>query len=180
MLMLYFYVIIYSLQKQLLSQSCTMTSSGDFSLEPSKGSDDTIAITVGGVKHETCKSTLMTLPGSRLARLMNTDKPPTEVRFDRHPEVFTHVLQYYRSGKLHCPTNLCGVLLEEEFDFWGISISDVEPCCWAAFQKRKSAAEALAQIHPSEKNSGESSKPWQSKLWALFDDPYSSILARVL
>lgn len=166
-----------------MSRSTTMTSLGDLSLKSSNSSDDTIVVIVGGVKHETCKSTLMTLPGSRLTGLMDTETPPTEVCFDRHPEVFTHVLQYYRSGKLHCSTNLCGVLLEEEFAFWGISISDVEPCCWAAFQKHRDAAEALAQIDPSEKNSDpreKSSKPWQSKLWALFDDPYSSTLAMVI
>lgn len=158
-----------------------MSSVGVFSLKASEGSSEKIVINVSGVKHETHKSTLMTLPGSRLTQLVDTEEPPSELFFDRHPEVFTHVLQYYRSGKLHCPTNLCGVLLEEEFDFWGISGTDVEPCCWAAFRQNKDAVEALAQIDPSVMENDQSShtRAWQPKIWALFDNPLSSVRAKV-
>ncbi|KAK7118700.1 hypothetical protein R3I94_022258 [Phoxinus phoxinus] len=158
-----------------------MSSVGVSSLGASEGSRDKIVINVGGVKHETHKSTLMTLPGSRLAQLVDTEKPPSELFFDRHPEVFSHVLQFYRSGKLHYPTNLCGVLLEEEFDFWGISGTDVEPCCWAAFRQNKDAVEALAQIDPSVMENDQSShtRAWQPKIWALFDNPLSSVGATV-
>ncbi|ROI16386.1 Potassium voltage-gated channel subfamily C member 1 [Anabarilius grahami] len=158
-----------------------MSSVGVFSLGASEGSSEKIVINVGGVKHETHKSTLMTLPGSRLAQLVDTEEPPSELFFDRHPEVFTHVLQYYRSLKLHCPTNLCGVLLEEEFDFWGISGTDVEPCCWAAFRQNKDAIKASAQIDPSVMENEQSShKAWQLKIWALFDNPLSSVRAKVI
>ncbi|CAM4723788.1 unnamed protein product [Leuciscus chuanchicus] len=158
-----------------------MSSMGVFSLGASEGSSDKIVINVGGVKHETCKSTLMTLPGSRLAQLVDTEKPHSELFFDRHPEVFSHVLQYYRSGKLHYPTNLCSVMLEEEFDFWGISSTDMEPCCWAAFQQNKDAVEALAQIDPSVMENDQSShtRACKPKIWALFDNPLSSAGATV-
>ncbi|XP_051543159.1 potassium voltage-gated channel subfamily C member 1 [Myxocyprinus asiaticus] len=161
-----------------------MSSEGVFSLETSEGSTDKIVINVGGVKHETYKSTLMTIPGSHLAKLVDTESPSKELFFDRQPEVFTHVLQYYRSGKLHCPTNLCGVLLEEEFAFWGISGADVEPCCWAAFRQHSDVVEALAKFDPSvtmkEVDPGKRDQSSISKTWALFDDPYSSIAAKVI
>ncbi|XP_065114795.1 voltage-gated potassium channel KCNC1-like [Paramisgurnus dabryanus] len=153
-------------------------SSADFSKGPSKDISDKIVLIVGGVIHETYKSTLMTVPGSRLAKLVDTETPPKEVCFDRHPEIFTHILHYYRSGKLHCPTNLCGVLLEEEFDFWGISVADVEPCCWVAFRKHRDAMESLAKIDPSVMD--QRNKPNNSMLWALFDDPLSSVAAKVI
>ncbi|XP_056105403.1 potassium voltage-gated channel subfamily C member 1 [Rhinichthys klamathensis goyatoka] len=158
-----------------------MSSVGVSSLGASEGSSDKIVINVGGVKHETHKSTLMTLPASRLAQLVDTEKPPSELFFDRHPEVFSHVLQYYRSGKLHYPTNLCSVMLEEEFDFWGISGTDVEPCCWAAFRQHRDAVEALAQIDPSVMENDQSghTRAWQPKIWALFDNPLSSAGATV-
>ncbi|XP_073686993.1 voltage-gated potassium channel KCNC1 [Garra rufa] len=166
-----------------------MSSEGVFSMGASEGSSEKIVINVSGVKHETHKSTLMTLPGSRLAKLVDTDKPPSELFFDRNPEVFAHVLQYYRSGKLHCPTNLCGLLLEEEFAFWGVSGTDVEPCCWATFRQNKDTVEALAQIkplvmekeeEPGQNNQSSNSRDWQQKIWALFDNPYSSSAAKVI
>lgn len=166
-----------------------MSSVGVFSLGASEGSSEKIVINVGGVKHETHRSTLMTLPESRLAKIVDTEKPPSELFFDRSPEVFAHVLQYYRSGKLHCPTNLCGLLLEEEFTFWGVSGTDVEPCCWATFRQNNDIIEALAQIEPSvmekEEKPGQNdqstnSRAWQQKIWALFDNPYSSVAAKVI
>ncbi|KAK6041165.1 hypothetical protein COOONC_21330 [Cooperia oncophora] len=30
------------------------------------------------------------------------------------------ILNYYRTGKLHYPTNVCGPLFEEELEFWGL------------------------------------------------------------
>lgn len=166
-----------------------MSSLGVCSLEASEGSSEKIVLNVGGVKHETLRTTLMSLPGSRLAELVNTEKSPSVLFFDRHPEVFAHVLQYYRSGKLHCPSNLCGLLMEEEFTFWGISSADVEPCCWETFQQNKETLKALAGIKPSvmkkEEESGQkqqssSSRGWQRKIWALFDKPYSSVCARII
>lgn len=32
---------------------------------------------------------------------------------------FAQVLNYYRTGKLHYPTDVCGPLFEEELEFWG-------------------------------------------------------------
>ena len=48
----------------------------------------------------------------------NTEKK--EYFFDRHPGVFAHIVNYYRTGKLHCPMDVCGPLFEEELSFWGI------------------------------------------------------------
>ncbi|KAL0156291.1 hypothetical protein M9458_047537, partial [Cirrhinus mrigala] len=150
-----------------------MSSMGVSSSEASEGSSEKIVINVSGVKYETHKSTLMTLPGSRLAKLVDTEKPPSEIFFDRNPE-------YYRSGKLHCPTNLCGLLLEEDG-------SDVEPCCWATFRQNKDTVEALAQIEPSvmekkeeagQNDQSSNLRAWQQKIWALFDNPYSSTAAK--
>ncbi|XP_043082253.1 potassium voltage-gated channel subfamily C member 1 [Puntigrus tetrazona] len=164
-----------------------MSSEGVFSLGASESSSVKIVINVGGVKHETHASTLMTLPGSRLAKLVDTEKHSSELFFDRNPEVFAHVLQYYRSGKLHCPTNLCGLLLEEEFAFWAVSGTDVEPCCWATYRQNKDTVEALAQVEPSvtdeepgQKGRSSNSRTLRQKIWALFDNPYSSIAAKVI
>uniref|UniRef100_A0A3B3SV98 Potassium voltage-gated channel subfamily C member 4 n=1 Tax=Paramormyrops kingsleyae TaxID=1676925 RepID=A0A3B3SV98_9TELE len=168
-----------------------------------------IVINVGGIRHETYKSTLKNLPGTRLAWLAesssrrNSDVDPSQGRtheffFDRHPVIFTYVLNYYRTGKLHCPANLCGPLFEEELAFWGIDETDVEPCCWMSYRQHRDAEEALNSFEPPEQDDDEDElshrfgiedcpdrprsrfRLWQPKIWALFEDPYSSRAARVV
>ncbi|XP_039521939.1 potassium voltage-gated channel subfamily C member 1b isoform X2 [Pimephales promelas] len=112
---------------------------------------DRIVINVGGIKHQTYRSTLRTLPGTRLSWLAEPDAPTNfdydanigEFFFDRHPGVFAHILNYYRTGKLHCPADVCGPLYEEELAFWGIDETDVEPCCWMTYRQHREAEEAL-------------------------------------
>lgn len=43
-----------------------------------------------------------------------------------HPGVFAQVLNYYRTGKLHYPTDVCGPLFEEELEFWGLDSNQVK------------------------------------------------------
>ncbi|XP_028841911.1 potassium voltage-gated channel subfamily C member 1b isoform X2 [Denticeps clupeoides] len=188
-------------------------------MEPSD-EKDRVVINVGGVKHQTYRGTLRTLPGTRLAWLAEPDAPRNfdydaaagEFFFDRHPGVFAHILNYYRTGKLHCPADVCGPLYEEELAFWGIEETDVEPCCWMTYRQHREAEEALDSFvggaldaKPDEPEGdglpeaadgdegaemtrrlaqpGTESRAgpwgrWQKRVWALFEDPYSSKYAR--
>uniref|UniRef100_A0A6I8RU74 Potassium voltage-gated channel subfamily C member 1 n=1 Tax=Xenopus tropicalis TaxID=8364 RepID=A0A6I8RU74_XENTR len=165
---------------------------------------DKIVINVGGIRHETYRSTLKTLPGTRLSWLTEPDAfsnfdydPKTdEFFFDRHPQVFAYVLNYYRTGKLHCPADVCGPLYEEELAFWGIDETDVEACCWMNYRQHRDAEEALDSFETPEPTEEEEDgdlkrlclqedgrklgrwKRLQPKVWALFEDPYSSKAAR--
>ncbi|XP_034064735.1 potassium voltage-gated channel subfamily C member 4 isoform X1 [Gymnodraco acuticeps] len=173
-----------------------------------RGEDsEKITINVGGTRHETYKSTLRTLPGTRLAWLADPDPqvssdseaatPSAELFFDRHPGIFAYVLNYYRTGKLHCPADVCGPLFEEELAFWGIDETDVEPCCWMTYRQHRDAEEALETFEPPDPDTDDDRdmprrfgiedcpdrsrsccEIWQPKVWALFDDPYSSKAAR--
>ncbi|XP_035238032.1 potassium voltage-gated channel subfamily C member 4 [Anguilla rostrata] len=178
--------------------------------EMARGEDsDKIVINVGGTRHETYKSTLRTLPGTRLAWLADPDTqansdadtgqvPGNEFFFDRHPGIFAYVLNYYRTGKLHCPADVCGPLFEEELAFWGIDETDVEPCCWMTYRQHRDAEEALDIFEPPDPDDTDDDRElprrfgiedcpdrsrgcrqvWQPKIWALFEDPYSSRAAR--
>ena len=88
-----------------------------------------VVLNVGGVRHETCRTTLRKIPATRLSRLTealaNYDPILNEYFFDRHPAVFGQILNYYRTGKLHYPTNVCGPLFEEELEFWGLDANQV-------------------------------------------------------
>ncbi|KAL4616611.1 potassium voltage-gated channel subfamily C member 4 isoform X1 [Arapaima gigas] len=172
-----------------------------------------IILNVGGTRHETYRSTLRTLPGTRLAWLAEPESrrtsdsepgraepsPADEIFFDRHPGIFAYVLNYYRTGKLHCPADVCGPLFEEELAFWGIDETDVEPCCWMTYRQHRDAEEALDIFEPPDQEEDKDSelpkrfgiedppdrsrgryRVWQRKMWALFEDPYSSHAARAI
>lgn len=118
------------------------------------------------------------------------------------------MLNYYRTGKLHCPADVCGPLFEEELAFWGIDETDVEPCCWMTYRQHRDAEEALDIFEAPDLLTGEPPPDgddddlaakrlgiedvgattegkggrWrrlQPRVWALFEDPYSSRAARV-
>ena len=83
------------------------------------------------------QATLKKIPATRLSRLtealVNYDPLLNEYFFDRHPGVFAQILNYYRTGKLHYPTHVCGPLFEEKLEFWGLDSNQVEPCCWMTY-----------------------------------------------
>ncbi|KAM4711926.1 voltage-gated potassium channel KCNC2 isoform 5-T5 [Anableps anableps] len=181
--------------------------------------NERIILNVGGTRHETYKSTLKTLPGTRLALLASDsdidsvldqlqqvpgfieyNARTNEYFFDRHPGVFAYVLNYYRTGKLHCPADVCGPLFEEELSFWGIDETDVEPCCWMTYRQHRDAEEALDVFELNVDNCEEDDeigkrlgiedlaadgnvslwRKWQPVIWNLFEDPYSSRAARFI
>ena len=62
--------------------------------------ENRIILNVGGIRFETYKATLKKIPATRLSRLTealaNYDPVLNEYFFDRHPGVFSQVLNYYR------------------------------------------------------------------------------------
>ncbi|XP_074511206.1 voltage-gated potassium channel KCNC1-like isoform X1 [Sebastes fasciatus] len=178
----------------------------------SASDSEKIVINCGGIRHETYRSTLKTLPGTRLSWLTepdafsNFDYDPKsdEFFFDRHPATFAFILNYYRTGKLHCPNDVCGPLFEEELAFWGIDETDVEACCWMNYRQHRDAEEALDSFEQPEPDAPEDDPAltggadgdlkrlcmqedcrrqsrwdqWRPFMWALFEDPYSSKYAR--
>lgn len=106
-----------------------------------------VVLNVGGIRHETYKTTLKKIPATRLSRLTealgNYDPVLNEYFFDRHPGVFAQVLNYYRTGKLHYPTDVCGPLFEEELEFWGLDSNQVRPLHPAQFTRGIEFSEKL-------------------------------------
>ena len=104
---------------------------------------DRLVLNVGGVKFETYITTLQNISDTRLTWLTENAEPEKlqqkEFFFDRHPGAFVHILNFYRTGKLHTPTDVCGPLFEEELQFWGIDEKQMEPCCWESFTKHREA-----------------------------------------
>uniref|UniRef100_A0A915DI15 BTB domain-containing protein n=1 Tax=Ditylenchus dipsaci TaxID=166011 RepID=A0A915DI15_9BILA len=78
--------------------------------------------------------------------LANYDPILNEYFFDRHPGVFAQILNYYRTGKLHYPLDVCGPLFEDELKYWGLDANEVEPCCWMTYTQHRDTQEVLATL----------------------------------
>lgn len=52
-----------------------------------------------------------------------------EYFFDRDPEMFRHILNFYRTGKLHYPRHECVQAFDEELAFYGIVPEIIGDCC---------------------------------------------------
>lgn len=167
-----------------------------------------VTLNVGGIRYKVYKSTLKKIPATRLSRLTeslaNYDPLNNEYFFDRHPGVFAQILNYYRTGKLHYPTNVCGPLFEDELDYWGLDSNQVEPCCWMTYTVYRDTQDTLATLDRLDTNVdlnnindeflaekfgyGEHFRQgtmnfWRQvkpKIWLLFDEPYSSNLAKLI
>ncbi|XP_040190864.1 potassium voltage-gated channel subfamily C member 1-like [Rana temporaria] len=156
-----------------------------------------VVINVGGVRFETFASTLLTFPGTKLSALAepspgesgNYDPQRGEFFFDRNPEVFGSVLDYYRTKHLHCSGNMCRAVLLEELAFWGVSFARLSHCCWLNIYSKSQAVEDVSswdQAGPSDEQillqtGGPRDRGWggrwRPKVWNLFHKPRSSLAA---
>lgn len=167
--------------------------------------ENRVILNVGGIRHETYKATLKKIPATRLQRLTeslaNYDPVLNEYFFDRHPGVFSQILNYYRTGQLHYPTDVCGPLFENELQFWGLDFNQVEPCCWMTYTGHRNTEEVLGILDqldldtekPTEEETlkkfgweelyqrGEltNMQRYRAKIYQLFDEPNSGKFAKV-
>jgi len=169
--------------------------------------NERLTINVGGFRHNTFLATLKAIPDTRLSWIAENhpncpeyDQVLGEYFFDRHPRIFSEVLNYYRTGKLHCPVDVCSKSFQDELAYWGISDRDLEPCCWVHYKRQLSTEETLKSFHienarktdAREKCYGRGKlnlfgsdvqlsqglrqrwNQWQPKIWSFLDDPHSS------
>lgn len=176
----------------------------------SRRNENKIVLNVGGVRFETYKTTLKSIPDTRLSWLSDStgntpefDPVSGEFFFDRHSGMFHMILNYYRTGKLHIPMDVCGPAFEEELAYWGLDENQIEPCCWNTYRAHRDAQQTLAEFegHDPEGESDDEEESamrerfgisedfvevkkstwerWKIRIWNIVDAPRTNILSRV-
>ena len=83
-----------------------------------------IELNVGGRIHITTKSTLSKYPETLLGKLAIGDLEgfSKDNFYDRNPDLFSYVLDFYRTGKVVYPTIVSKEDFHDELSYWGIEI----------------------------------------------------------
>ncbi|XP_061182464.1 potassium voltage-gated channel subfamily C member 2-like [Saccostrea echinata] len=153
------------------------------------GDNERIILNVGGVRHETHVSTLRTVANTRLARLaerhLMLDHKREEYFFDRHPSVFNSVIDFYRTGELHVPLEVCGAVVMRELDFWQVDQHAIKSCCWRHYRSYIENKRILDSFNRSLKKETfsvdvskfEGWKRVQMQMWLILEHPRTSKIA---
>ena len=146
--------------------------------------DEKISINISGHKFECWRSTLEKYPQTLLGSVEKEffyDDEANEYFLDRDPELFRHILNFYRTGHLHYPKNECIMAYDEELSFFGIIPDLMGDCCYEEYRdRRRENTERLLDEKSSE--NGEVVPPnltKREKLWRAFENPHTGTLALV-
>ncbi|XP_051964875.1 potassium voltage-gated channel subfamily D member 1-like [Xyrauchen texanus] len=148
--------------------------------------DEILFVNVSGFRFQTWKNTLDRYPDTLLGSsekefFFNEDTQ--EYFFDRDPEMFRHVLNFYRTGKLHYPRQECIQAFDEELAFYGIVPDIIGDCCMEEYRDRKKEnQERLAEDTEAEMGADTPLPPHSThreRLWRAFENPHTSTMALV-
>ncbi|CAD5226564.1 unnamed protein product [Bursaphelenchus xylophilus] len=146
-------------------------------------SDEKLIINISGRRFETWRNTLEKFPETLLGsneKEFFYDEETGEYFFDRDPDLFRHVLTFYRTGKLHYPKHECLMAYDEELSFFGIMPDLISDCCYEDYKdKKRENQERLMEetLEAPEKAKGK--QTFQQQMWSAFENPQTSSVALV-
>ncbi|XP_070504919.1 potassium voltage-gated channel protein Shal-like isoform X1 [Chironomus tepperi] len=150
-----------------------------------KPEDEKMLINVSGRRFETWRTTLEKYPDTLLGsteREFFYDEDLCEYFFDRDPEIFRHILNYYHTGKLHYPRHECLLSYDDELSFFGILPDVIGDCCYEDYRDRKRENQERLMDDKLSEN-GEANRPPltnnREKMWRAFENPHTSTSALV-
>lgn len=147
--------------------------------------DEKFVINVSGRRFETWRNTVEKYPDTLLGsseRDFFYDELTKEYFFDRDPDIFRHILNYYRTGKLHYPKHECLMAYDEELAFFGIIPDVIGDCCYEDYRDRKREnAERMLDDRISETNGEkeQENRSLREQMWRAFENPHTSTAALV-
>ncbi|XP_025106658.1 potassium voltage-gated channel protein Shal-like isoform X3 [Pomacea canaliculata] len=151
--------------------------------DDTKRGEDKLCINVSGRRFETWRTTLDKYPDTLLGSNEKDffyDEDTKEYFFDRDPDLFRHVLNYYRTGRLHYPKHECIAAYDEELAFFGIMPDVVGDCCYEDYRDRKREnTERLMDDKPSESGDADPAVSIREKMWRAFENPHVGTTALV-
>uniref|UniRef100_UPI00398EA503 A-type voltage-gated potassium channel KCND2 n=1 Tax=Pristiophorus japonicus TaxID=55135 RepID=UPI00398EA503 len=148
--------------------------------------DGLVILNVSGRRFQTWRSTLERYPDTLLGSTEKEFFYNEEIReyfFDRDPDIFRNILNFYRTGKLHYPRHECISAYDEELSFFGIIPEIIGDCCYEEYKDRKREnVERIMDDAEDELNSENClpSMTARQKVWRAFENPHTSTLALVL
>jgi potassium voltage-gated channel Shal-related subfamily D protein 2 len=110
------------------------------------------------------------------------DEESKEYFFDRDPQIFRLILNFYQTGKLHIPKINCLTGFEEELKFFGIPFSSVGDCCLEEYEKYRSGKQEKSHYDDfvEKPDVGLPASPTKrQRLWRALENPGTSKIASV-
>ena len=65
------------------------------------------------------------------------DLKKNEIFFDRSPESFSVIINFYRDGRLHLNQNICVISFMEGLAYWGLDENLIDSCCFLKYVEAK-------------------------------------------
>ncbi|XP_049329254.1 potassium voltage-gated channel subfamily D member 2 isoform X2 [Astyanax mexicanus] len=144
-----------------------------------------IILNVSGTKFQTWRNTLERYPDTLLGsteRDFFYHEETNEYFFDRDPDIFRHILNFYRTGKLHYPRHECISAYDEELAFFGIIPEIIGDCCYEEYKDRRRENTERIQDDEDNENGKEMTPPdmtMRQSMWRAFENPHTSTMALV-
>uniref|UniRef100_A0AAR2LYN0 BTB domain-containing protein n=1 Tax=Pygocentrus nattereri TaxID=42514 RepID=A0AAR2LYN0_PYGNA len=151
--------------------------------DKNKCQDELIILNVSGRRFQTWRNTLDRYPDTLLGSSEKEfffNEETREYFFDRDPDVFRSILNFYRTGKLHYPRYECISAYDEELAFFGIIPEIISDCCYEEYKDRKREnAERLMDDLEDSKDSKLPNMTFRETMWRAFENPHTSTMALV-
>ncbi|XP_041874038.1 potassium voltage-gated channel subfamily D member 2 isoform X2 [Corvus kubaryi] len=153
--------------------------------ERKRSQDSLIVLNVSGIQFQTWLDTLERYPDTLLGsseRDFFYHPETQQYFFDRDPDIFRHILNFYRTGKLHYPRQECISAYDEELAFFGIIPEIIGDCCYEEYKDRRRENAERLQDDADTDHVPESSLPSMTarqRMWRAFENPHTSTLALV-
>ncbi|XP_043093701.1 potassium voltage-gated channel subfamily D member 2 isoform X1 [Puntigrus tetrazona] len=150
-----------------------------------RGQDGLIILNVSGTRFQTWRNTLERYPDTLLGsteRDFFFHEETNEYFFDRDPDIFRHILNFYRTGKLHYPRHECISAYDEELAFFGIIPEIIGDCCYEEYKDRRRENAERIQDDEENDNNNDMVLPdmsFRETMWRAFENPHTSTMALV-
>uniref|UniRef100_UPI0037E6FF5D A-type voltage-gated potassium channel KCND2 n=1 Tax=Semicossyphus pulcher TaxID=241346 RepID=UPI0037E6FF5D len=153
--------------------------------EKHRGTDALIMLNVSGTKFQTWRDTLERYPDTLLGsteRDFFFHEESNEYFFDRDPDIFRHILNFYRTGKLHYPRQECISAYDEELAFFGIIPEIIGDCCYEDYKDRRRENQERIQDDEEMDQTNDlvsADLSFRETMWRAFENPHTSTMALV-